>query len=126
MKNTKRIVITSVVGLASGAAVAALVNLALRDNPLPPEVIWRMILVYGLMGFTIGTSSLKWPWALHGLALGGVFGVLEGLATLAAGGPLFLPLVFGCIAGFLVEMVASVAFKARPSVAVSPSLGTHG
>jgi len=35
-----------------------------------------IILLNVLLGFTIGISSLRWHWIIHGLVLGGILGVM--------------------------------------------------
>jgi hypothetical protein len=79
---------------------------------LPAEVIARMLLNFTLMGFVIGVSPLRWHWVINGLFFGMVLGALEGLASVAAGLPLFVPLVYSMVVGLLIEFVTSVVFKA--------------
>jgi hypothetical protein len=117
MNNSKRIVITTILGLISGALAVWFVNAA-GENPHPPEIILRMLITFSFMGFVIGISSLCWHWAIHGLVLGGLVGVVEGLAAFALINRielLVIPIIFGMVFGFLIELIASVGFKASVS-----------
>ncbi len=57
----------------------------------------------GLMGFSIGISSLRWSWAMHGLVLGGMFGFVLGIRALAIGMNLFGPSSLACYMVFLLN-----------------------
>jgi hypothetical protein len=109
MNSIKRIMITTVVGLIAGAAAVWLTTGV--GASLPAEVITRMLLNFTLMGFVIGISTLRWHWAINGLFFGAVFGILEGLASVAAGLPLFIPLVYGMIVGVQIESITAGLFK---------------
>jgi hypothetical protein len=110
MNNIKRIMITTVLGLAGGG-VAVWMTIGVGAT-LPHEVITRMLLNFALMGFAIGACALRWHWAINGLFFGLVLGALEGLASIAAGLPVFIPLIYGLIVGLLIEFVTTVVFKA--------------
>jgi hypothetical protein len=69
------------------------------------------LLHHTVMGFAIGVSALKMHWAAHGVLWGALFGVF--LAISVVGGALqpwgvFVLLV---IWGFLIETLATKAFK---------------
>jgi len=113
MNSSKRIFITTTLGLISGAIAVWFTNAA-GENPLPPEIILRMLVTFSFMGCVIGISSLRWHWAIHGLILGGLFGLIEGLSSYALIGQielLVIPIIFGMVFGFLVELITSVGFK---------------
>ena len=117
MKNTKRIIISTIFGLISGGIAFWFINSA-GDNLFPPEINLRMMITFGIMGFVIGISSLRWHWAIHGLVIGGLFGLIEGLASYALINLielLVIPIIFGMVFGFLTEMITSVGFKAGVS-----------
>lgn len=121
MNNLKRIIITAILGLVSGAIAVWMVNNA-GDNPLPPEINLRMIITFGFMGFIIGISSLRWHWALHGVFIGGLVGFIEGLASYALINLvelLIIPIIFGMVIGFLIELITSIGFKASVSSQVT-------
>jgi len=125
MNNTKRIIITTVLGLISGAIAVGLVSLS--SGGLPPEITLRMLVSFGFMGFVIGISSLRWHWALNGLVIGGMVGLIEGLAGFAIIGlleMLLIPLIFCMISGFLIEWITTAGFKASVSKPqTAPHLG---
>lgn len=125
MNNTKRIIITTVLGLISGAIAVGLVSLG--SGGLPPEITLRMLISFGFMGFVIGISSLRWHWALNGLVIGGMVGLIEGLAGFAIIGMLemlLIPLIFCMVSGLLIELITTVGFKASvPNPQTAPHLG---
>ena len=125
MNKTKRIVITTVLGLISGAIAVGLVSLG--SGGFPPEINLRMLISFGFMGFVIGISSLRWHWALNGMVIGAMVGLIEGLAGFAVIGLLnllIIPLIFTTISGFLIELITTVGFKAGvASPQIAPQFG---
>jgi hypothetical protein len=111
MKNVKRITITSILGLILGFVSWAVCNFAMGHTQ-PASINLVMILTNVVLGFTIGISSLRWHWAIHGLVLGGIFGVILGLVSLGQGTEFIWPLIFGLMYGFVIELVTTVVFKA--------------
>lgn len=111
MQNTKRIVIASVLGLVCGGTGWAFANFAMGYT-LGLSYNLHIILSNVLLGFVIGISLLRWHWALHGLVLGGIFGLKNGLVALGTEGVFIPPLVFGFVYGFLIELITTVVFKA--------------
>ena len=108
---TKRVVIASILGLFCGCISWIVCNYGFgHSQPLVTNAL--IILQNGLMGFAIGISSLRWPWAIHGLVLGGMFGFVLGIGALALGSEFIWPFVFGLVYGFLIELVTTVFFKA--------------
>ncbi len=70
-----------------------------------------------LIGFALGISRLRWPWALHGMALGAIFGLPLSLSAVPGGG--FWPLELASVVyGFLIELVVSRLLKASPGGAL--------
>ena len=111
MRNVKRVVITSVVGLILGFVSWAVCNFVMGHTQ-PASINLVMILFNVLLGFTIGISSLRWHWIVHGLVLGGFFGVILGFVSLGQGTEFIWPLIFGLVYGFVIELVATVVLKA--------------
>jgi len=108
---TKRVVITSILGLICGCISWVVCKYGFgHSQPLVTNAL--IILQNGLMGFTIGISSLRWPWAIHGLVLGGMFGFVLGIGALALGSEFIWPFVFGLVYGFIIELITTVFFKA--------------
>ena len=106
----KRIFITTIVGFLCGLFCAwGASGMGFSFWVLASTVANRTV-----MGFGIGISRLKMHWALHGLLLGAIFGLPLSLAALQSGVRGFLALEgASLIYGFLIELVASVIFKAR-------------
>ena len=111
MNKTKRIVITSILGILCGC-ISWIACKYVFGHVQPITTNMLMILQNGLMGFVIGISGLRWPWAIHGLILGGMFGFVLGIGALALNSEFIWPFVFGLIYGFLIELISTVFFKA--------------
>lgn len=112
MNQTKRIILTTVLGLISGTIAIGLVSLS--SGGLPPEINLRMLVSFGFMGFVIGISTLRWHWALNGLVIGALVGLIEGLAGFAIIGlleMLIIPLIFCILSGLLIEVITTAGFK---------------
>jgi len=108
---TKRILIATVLGLIFGCVSWVICKFGMGHTQ-PVSIDLVIILFNGLLGFTIGISSLRWHWALHGLILGGTFGVVLGFVAVGTGSQFIWPLIFGFVYGFLIELIITVAFKA--------------
>ena len=111
MQKVKRVIITVVLGLIFGCVSWVVCNYAMGHRQ-PLSINLMMIITNGLLGFCIGISSLRWHWAVHGIVLGGLFGIIMGLVALAQGSEFIWPLIFGLVYGVLIELIATVAFKA--------------
>ena len=108
---TKRIIVASALGIIFRFVSWAVCRFGMgHTQPVSIDVV--IILFNGLLGFTIGISSLGWHWALHGLILGGIFGAVLGFMAVGTGSQFIWPLVFGFIYGFLIELITTMAFKA--------------
>lgn len=111
MKKTKRVVISTVLGIVFGFISWAICNFMMGHDQ-PNSVNSVIILTNALLGFTIGISSLRWHWVFHGLILGGLFGLVMALIALSHGDEFIWPLVLGFVYGFLIELITTVGFKA--------------
>jgi len=80
------------------------------------DIMWLfgvlLVLTNALMGFTIGISSLRIHWMAHGVIIGGLFGVVLALFTQSQGLGFWWPLILGPVYGFVVELCATVFFRA--------------
>ncbi len=65
-----------------------------------------------LIGFVLGISGWRIHWALHGLMVGLIVTLSSSLAILPQLDGFLLYTVAGMIYGFLIELVATKAFKA--------------
>ena len=111
MQKVKRVIIAVVLGLIFGCVSWVVCNYAMGHRQ-PFSINLMMIITNGLLGFCIGISSLRWHWAVHGVVLGGLFGIIMGLVAIAQGSQFIWPFLFGLVYGFLIDLIATVAFKA--------------
>ncbi len=118
----KRIIITTICGFLTGVfCITADIEAGLAKNiaeQLPYPAIGEILCNRTLIGFAIGISCLNlYHWSIHGIVLGFVFSsplAFSCLLTPQYPVKLFiLTLVFGIIYGLLIEVVASLFFKAR-------------
>ncbi len=113
MTNIKRLVLATFFGVVFG-----LVCWILSSSSGP--VAWYMaaatILGRTLIGFTIGISTLKMKWWLHGVLIGAVYSIPMALnGFFVPGREIFIFLgttIMGVIYGFLIELLTTVVFKA--------------
>jgi hypothetical protein len=116
MQKVKRVVIASALGIIFGFVSLAICKFGMGHSQ-PVSIDLVIILFNGLLGFTIGISSLRWHWVLHGLILGGIFGAILGFMAAGTGSQFIWPLIFGFVYGFLIELITTLAFKAGVSTA---------
>ncbi|MBU1076334.1 MAG: hypothetical protein KKH98_03525 [Spirochaetes bacterium] len=112
---TKRITVATITGLLTGLICWQFA--ASGGNVIPLILAVSIILSRTLTGFAIGISALKLAWWLHGAFLGGLFSIPMALGVLMTPGPqqkmiAVSTVVMGIIYGFLVELSATVIFKA--------------
>ena len=69
------------------------------------------LLHHAVMGFAIGTSALKMNWAAHGALWGAVFGIFLVINVIGIAPNPWVWFVFVVIWGFLIELLATKAFK---------------
>lgn len=120
MFSTKRFLIATLGGVVCGFICLGLASSA--PGGLPGPVVAQILSERTLIGVAIGVSSLAMVhWALHGLAIGMVFSLplaFSGLMAPASPhysrlGMLLATVVLGMIYGVLIELITTVAFKAR-------------
>ena len=120
MFNFKRLTIAALSGLLFGFVCFSFASSG--PNPLPFPVALQIILSRTLIGFGIGISSFtKVHWAIHGLLFGLIFSLpLAFSGMMAPESPDYNPavmftwtLILGMIYGLLIEVITSVAFKAK-------------
>jgi len=104
-----RLVTTTILGAAFGVICMFLSRYTAEVDFWPIGVAF--LLHHTVLGFTIGASSLKMHWAAHGALWGALFGVF--LAIGQVGGALepWIAFVLPVIWGFLIETLATKAFK---------------
>ncbi len=117
---TKRLIIATILGLLFGFVCNAMASGG--TNEISIALAINIILGRTIIGFGIGISNLSMKhWAIHGLAMGLIFGLPAAFgALLAPESPEFThasmfiaTIVMGMIYGFLIELITSVIFKAK-------------
>ena len=120
MFKSSRVITTTLLGLVFGIIwmlVVRYVGVPIAFWPL--GISWLLLIT--VMGFAIGASSLKMNWAAHGALWGVLFGlflVVSGIATYPEPWAL---IVMPIIWGFLIETLATKAFK-RPQLKARTTL----
>ncbi len=84
---------------------------------LPLPIVYSIIFSRALLGFGIGISKLRLKWWLHGMILGIVFSIPMAISTLSTPDSqrisIFIgTIIMGAIYGLIIELVATVIFKA--------------
>jgi len=109
--NGRRVRATTVGGTACGLASWAILSCGMGL-----EVAWShsvlIVLVNTVMGFTIGISSLRYHWMIHGALIGAIFGLVLAIFTESQGLGFWWPFILGPVYGFLIELCATVFLHA--------------
>lgn len=115
MFNERRVMITTLIGTCCGFA-----SWAICARGMGFQMMWSqsvvLVLVNALMGFTIGISSLRLHWMVHGAFIGLIFGIVLAVFTQSHGFGFWWPLVLGPVFGFVVELCTTVLFRASVDV----------
>lgn len=106
---SSRLVTTTVLGAVFGV-ICMLLSVYTAVVAFWPTGV-SFLLSHIVMGFTIGASSLKINWAVHGALWGALFGLP--LAIGCVGGTLqpWVAFIMPVIWGFLIETLATKVFK---------------
>ena len=116
----KRVIIATLSGVLFGLVCLALASSG--PGPLAWPVAAQIVASRTLIGVAIGISSLSLGhWAVHGLAMGGLFSLPLAFSGLMApdspeyskAGMWVMTVVLGMVYGLLIEVITSAAFKAR-------------
>ena len=110
MVKSSRVITTTLLGAAFGVITMLLVRYVGEPDPFWPVGV-SALMVYTVMGVAIGASALKMNWAAHGTFWGALFGVF---LTISVVGQVPYPSInFGTsvLWGFLIELLATKAFK---------------
>ncbi|MGD2121877.1 MAG: hypothetical protein PVJ76_09030 [Gemmatimonadota bacterium] len=114
MDRRRRIIIATVWGFVAGILCYLGGRYWFGLDISPPNIL--LILSHRtLLGFVIGISALRWPWALHGIVLGLIVGIPDihfrsMIQGNLIGGAYFL---MGPVYGLMIEFFTTVVFKAR-------------
>jgi hypothetical protein len=114
MLTTKRVLIATVSGFVFGLVCMTLATSNPNAAaPLTTAVKWNIVLSRTLMGFMIGISALRLVWWLHGIVLGIIGSLPMAVAVMGDTGIMIGSVVMGIIYAFLIELIATVLFKAK-------------
>ncbi|MCK4272142.1 hypothetical protein KAU04_04950 [bacterium] len=102
----------TVLGIISG-----ILCYLLGRGSIPYYPTWMVIVTIlnrALIGFCIGTSSLRLPWAVHGIFWGLLISLMMAIPAWGQGSSqdFFLLMIAGAIWGFFIELFTSKVFKA--------------
>ena len=120
MQKTKRIIVATLSGVLFGFVCFGLASSS--PGPLAWPVAVQVIISRTLMGFAIGISCISLRhWAIHGVFMGLVFSLplaFSGLmapesAEFSKAGMFLWTVILGMIYGLLIEVITSVAFRAK-------------
>lgn len=104
----KRIAVTTVFGGIFGIVCMLFLKYG-SGVAIWPNGVYSLI-HHCVMGFAIGTSSLKLHWAPHGLLWGILFGLFLGISYWGQPQGFWVPWVLVIVWALLIELIASVGF----------------
>jgi len=120
MQKARRIIVATLSGVLFGLVCFGLASSS--PGPLAWPVAVQVIISRALMGFAIGISCISLRhWAIHGVVMGLVFSLPLAFSGLMApespefskAGMFLWTVILGMIYGLLIEVITSVAFKAK-------------
>jgi ABC-type Co2+ transport system permease subunit len=123
MLTFKRVLIATICGVVFGFVCLGLATSGPDAAPMSAAIKWNIVLSRTLLGFTIGISSIRLAWWLHGLVIGFITSIPMGLGVLAStasSSPMSPTMIavstvfMGLIYGVLTELITSVLLKAKP------------
>lgn len=117
----RRITIATLFGVLAGVICATGGFLGGILEFTAANLVW-VLLNRAVMGFAIGASGLRLPWAWNGLVMGLVVGSVFSYSLYLNRGDVMLPLINGLVNGLfglMIEFFTSVVFKARSSMAAA-------
>ena len=109
MAKPSRLVTTTILGAVFGVICMLLSRYTAEVAFWPLGV--SFLLHHTVMGFAIGTSSLKMDWATHGALWGAIFGLFLAISCVGAAPEPWRVFVTVVIWGFLIETLATKVFK---------------
>ena len=106
---SSRLITTTLLGLVFGIICMLLSRYTAEIAFWPLGISY--LLHHTVMGFAIGASSLKTNWAAHGALWGVLFGIFLFIGNIEIYPDPWALIVFPIIWGFLIELLATKAFK---------------
>lgn len=116
MVGSKRLILCTLLGLVFGVICWGMIST--KDPSLGTPGALTVILSRAIMGFALGISRLPLRWWVHGTVLGALLSLPLAVSALGVAemgmGIAFATLVLGAIYGLIIELVATLVFKAGP------------
>ena len=109
MAKPSRVITTTILGLVFGIICMLLSRYTAGIAFWPLGV--SFLLHHTVLGFAIGVSPLKMNWAAHGAFWGALFGVFLAVSVVGVVSQPWMWFVIPVIWGFLIETIATKAFK---------------
>ena len=109
MSKPSRLVTTTILGAVFGI-ICMLLSWYIVEVAFWPIGI-SLLLHHTVMGFTIGASSLKVNWAVHGVLWGFLFGIFLLVGGIGTYPDLWALIMMPIVWGFLIEFLAIKVFK---------------
>jgi hypothetical protein len=113
MLNYKRVIIATILGIVFGI-VCMLMASSDPNKVVEPQFLWSIVAGRALLGFMIGISALNCRWWLHGIILGLIGSIPMAIPVINDIQIFIGTFVMGMIYGFLIELITSILFKAKP------------
>jgi len=110
MVKKSRLITTTILGLVFGIIGMLVGRYAGTPDPFWPVGISDLLFIT-VMGVVIGASALKMNWAAHGVLWGALFGIPYAIGAVGEVPYPLLDFVGSVIFGFLIETLATKAFK---------------
>jgi hypothetical protein len=109
MNKSSRLITTTILGAVFGVICMLLSKYTAEIAFWPLGV--SFLLHHAVMGLAIGASSLRMHWAAHGAFWGAVFGLFLAIGLIGTAANPFVFFIAVVIWGFLIETLATKAFK---------------
>ena len=104
-----RLAITTIFGAVFGVICMLMSKYTAQIDFWPMGI--SLLLNHTVMGVVIGVSSLKMKWAAHGVFWGALFGLFTAIGLIGTGLDPWVAFILVIIWGFLIETIATKAFK---------------
>jgi len=115
MLTPKRVIIATICGIIFGfVCLGFALSNPEASSELSCSIKWSIVIGRSMLGFMIGISALRMPWWLHGIVLGIIASIPMAIPIMDDMQIAISTVVMGIIYGFLIELVTSILFKARP------------
>lgn len=112
MSGTK-VVVATILGFIAGIVCFLLSRSG--GEPIAPAIVWSIILGRTLIGFTIGISSWRINYLIHGILIGLIVSLPMALAGGAMKGSFVFwgTLIMGGVYGFFIALITNLIVKEK-------------